>query len=56
VSESLRVATLQTYGGKEETFIARFLMNVFNAPADCDKEESCRFRDKRDDEWAARDK
>jgi hypothetical protein len=54
VSERLRVATLQRYGGNEVTFVARFLMNVFNAPADfyeiyCDVEESWWFSDTRGD-------
>lgn len=50
MSERPRVATLQRYGGNEVAFVARFLVNVFNAPADfyeiyCDVEESWKLSD-----------
>lgn len=54
MSERLRVATLQRNGGNEVAFIARFIVNVFNTPADfyeidCDVEGSWRFSDTRGD-------
>lgn len=61
MSERVRVATLQRHGGNEVAFVASFVVNVFNEPADfyeiyCDVEESWRFCDTRGDKWTARDK
>ena len=61
MSGRLRVATLQRYGGNEVAFVTRFLMNVFNEPADfcgnyCDVEENWGYSDMGDVKWTKRDK